>query len=265
MAKMGIVENGLKRRRKSRRRRNPPIAAKRASTAKKNGARRRTISVASARAVAKRNGLKLVSKSVANPKRKRQARRRNGIATKSYVSRRSNGFLGNTKGDAKTVGTVIGGAIFTKTLARIISPFVAPYASQVGIGNYTEILVDALVALFLTPFAAGMLLGKAHDSVKQARLGGLLVVGLSAIEKVAPSVLQYNPFVTSPVVMTGAGPGITPAAVAQIAQGVANDVNPQAAAAKVGNTMLALDAAGSQGYVSSNGALSSRQSPTLVL
>ncbi len=241
MAKMGIVENGLKRRRKSRRRRNPSTATK-ASTAKKNPARR-AVSLASAKAVAKRNGLKLVSKSVANPKRKRR-RRRNGITT-AAVSRR-NGIFGNTKADAKTVGTVIGGAIFTKTVARIIAPFVAPYAAQVGIGNYAEIIVDGIVALLITPFVANKVVG-GGSSAQNARLGGLLVVGLSAIEKVAPSVLQYNPFVTSPVVMMGNGSaGVAPAAVAQLAAGVANSSNPQAEAAKVGSVMRSLDAAGAQ-------------------
>lgn len=239
MAKLGLVENGVKRRGKKRRRRNPTATTPRA----KNPAKRRAISVASAKAVLKRNDLKVVSKSVANPKRKRHHKRRNGISTAAITRR--NGILGNTKGDAKTVGAVLGGAIFTKTVGRLLSGYVAPYLSQLGIGKYSEIVVDGAVALLITPFVASKVV-KGGDIAKQARLGGLLVVGLSAIEAIAPSVLQYNPFVTSPVVMTGGGAAITPAAVAQIAAGVANSSDPAQAAAKVGNAMMSLDAGGAQ-------------------
>ncbi len=262
MAKMGIVENGLKRRRKSRRRRNPTAVAK----TRKNPARR-SVSLASAKAVAKRNGLKLVStKTVANGRKRVKRRRRNGVtATRStsYLSRR-NGLLGNSKQDTKKVGTILAGAVATKTLSRIILGFAAPYLAQVGAGNYGELIVDFVVAVVVTPFIATKVVS-GGETAKDARIGGLLVVGLTAIGQFAPSILQYNPFVTSPVVITNAGAGLTPAAVAQIAAGVASSGNPQAAAAKVGNAMLALDSAGAQGYVPSNGAIASRRSPTLVL
>ncbi len=240
MATLGLVENGVRRRRKSRRRRNP--ITKTTTRAKKNPTRRK-VSLSSARAVAKRNGLKLVSKSVSNPKRRKHRRRRNGLTT--AVRTRRNGFFGNTRGDAKTVGTVLAGAIATKTIARIVLGYAAPYLAQVGLGKYSEIVVDAVTALTITPFIAKHLVS-GGDVAKNARLGGLLVVGLSAIEAVAPSVLQYNPFVTSPVVMTGGGAAVSPAAVAQIAAGVANSADPSAAAAKVGNAMMQIGAAGSQ-------------------
>ncbi len=251
MAKIGLVENGLRRRRRTTRRRRNPITAAKGSTAKAKNPARRAVSLASAKAVIKRNGLKTVSRTAANPKRRRHHKRRNGVAsaTTRYTSR--NGIFGNTKHDAKQVGLVLAGAAATKIIGRIASPFLAPYLAQMGIGKYAEIATDTAIALLVVPFLAEKFVGGGRsggDVGKNARLGSLLVVGLDIIQTVAPSALAYNPFNTSPVVMTGSGAAVTPAAVAQIAAGVANSANPTAAAAKVGQAMVSLDTSGAQGY-----------------
>lgn len=253
--KMTSVENGLRKRK--RRRRNP--TAKKVGTKANPSRGRRAVSKSSVLAFAKRNGLK-VTKTTANPKRKRRRTRRNGTA--AAVRTRRNGFFGNTKGEAMTVGGVLGGAVFTKTLARLLNTYAGSYLAQVGLGNYSEIVMDAIVALTITPMIAGKFF-KHGNTAKDARLGGLLVVGLTAIEYIAPSVLQYNPFVTSPVIVNAAGTGVSPATVAQIANGVAADANPAAAAAKVGSVMRALDSGMTQKIMPNS--YVNRQNPTLVL
>jgi hypothetical protein len=232
MGTMGLMENGL-RRRKRRRRRNPTAAAK-STVRKSNPAVRRSTSLTSVKSYAKRNGLVLrkAGSIVANPRRRKHHKRRNGLQTASSWGRQANGLLGNTKQDAKTVGTLLGGAALTKIVGRFISSFGASYLAQFGVGSYGEIICDGLAAVLITPYLIGMVL-KGGDVAKQARIGGLLVVGLDVIQVFAPSALQYNPFNVSPVVMTGAGAAITPAAAAAIAQGVAASPNPTAAAAKV--------------------------------
>lgn len=236
MAKMGIVENGLRRRRRARRK-NPTVAA----TVRTKNPARRTVSLASAKAVAKRNGLKLVStKAVANGRKRHKRRRRNGISVTS-ITRRSNGLLGNTKSDAKQVAVLGGGALATKMIGRVVLSFAQSILSSIGVGNYAEIIVDGATALIITPFIAGKLV-KGSDVQKMARLGGLLVVGLDLVEAFAPNALQWNPFNTSPVIMGANGQaGITPSAVAAIAQGVANSLNPTAEAAKVTGALAVLE------------------------
>lgn len=253
--KYGLVENGLKRKRKARKRRNPATVAK-----AKNPARR-SVSLASAKSVAKRNGLKMVS--VSNPKRKTKRRKRNGLVKASTITRR-NGILGNTKSDAKQVATLGIGAVATKIMGRIAQSFVSPYLAQVGVGQYAEIIVDGAVALVVTPFLAGKIV-RGGDTAKMARLGGLLVVGLDVVEAFAPNALQWNPFNTNPVVVGGGGVGVAPAAVAQIAAGVASSSNPQMAAAKVGNAMLSLDTAGAQGFAQDDSYQAATYAPELVL
>lgn len=239
MAKMGLVENPAKRR-KRRRARNP-VAAK---VAKKNPARRRTTNLATVKSVAKRNGYKLAKiGSVSNPKRRRKHhKRRNGLST---VSRR-NGLLGNTKADAKQVGTILAGAAATKMLGKILNSFLSPYLAQVGVGAYSEIVTNAGAALFVIPFLATKFV-RGGDVAKNARIGGLLVVGLDVINQFFPSVMGYSPFNTSPVVLTANGPAITPAAAAQLAAGVAQSNNPVAAAAAVGHAMGQLQNGGGMG------------------
>lgn len=239
MSKMGIMENGYKRSanpRKKRRRRNPSATVARA----KNPARR-SVSLSSAKAVLKRNGLKAVSTMANGRKHKRRHKRRNGLAT---VPRRSNGFFGNTKGDAIQVAQLGVGALGTKALGRALAGFVGPLLAQVGMGGYVGIITDAGVALLIAPWVADKI---SRGSAKMVRLGGLLTVGLDVVEMFAPGALSFNPFNNAPIVATPGGLGVTPGAVAQIAADVANSANPQAAAAHVGGVMYQLDTAGAQG------------------
>jgi len=230
MAKMGIVENGLRKRRTHKKRRNPSVVAK-----AKNPARR-SVSLASARAVIKKNGLKTVRVS-ANPKRKHKRRRRNGLVTTT----RRNGFFGNTKGDAKQVLALGAGALGVKAAGRALSGFVSPILSQIGVGQYAEIITDLGLTLFVVPFVGKKVGG--GEAAKMARLGGLLTVALDAVEMFAPNVLSFNPFNNAPIVMTGGGAAVSPQAVAQIAADVESGAT---SAAKVAGVMRSLDAAGAQ-------------------
>lgn len=242
MAKMGIVENGLT---KTRRRRRNPRATTTGVAKRSNPVKRRSISKASALSVLKKNGLKAVSiKSVANG-RKRKRRRRNGLVTRSAAPRtgifRNNGLLGNSKQTVKNVAALGVGAVFTKIVGQLVNGFTAPYLSQMGVGNYSQIICDAGVALIVTPLVAAKVVRGSGETPKMASLGGALVVGLDVVGKFAPGVLQYNPFVTNSIVMTPGGAAVAPATVAALAAGVANSSNPSAAAAKVGSAMAALN------------------------
>lgn len=234
MAKMAVVQNGAKRRRTKRRN---GTAGKAATVkARKNPARRVT-TLAAAKAAAKRNGLVIVSKTVANGRRKKRRggkRRRNGLQTAAAYTRSRNGLLGKTKNDARVVGGVLGGAVATKLLSRIVVPFVAPYMAQVGAGSFTEIVVDGAIALIAIPLAVGKLSPK---DMGNARLGGLLVVAIDGIEMVAPNLLGYNPFNTSAVVVANGQALVTPKAVAAIVE--ATDASP-ASKAQVAGAMSQL-------------------------
>ena len=185
MAKIGIVQNGVTRKKSTKSKRKNPSVTK-----------------AQVSAYAKKNGLKLTK----NP-------------AKKYVARKRNGILGNTKNDVKTVGAVLGGAVGTKAVGRVVQSLIAPYVAQVGLGDYAEIIADALIALTATPIIAKKLGGA--KSANDARLGGLLTVGLDVIEMIAPDVLRYNPFTSStPLVISGSGEvALTPDTVTKIVAG----------------------------------------------
>lgn len=190
MATSGYVQNGVKRRK--RRRKNGTAA--RTTVKATNPTKRRAISLSSAMAVIKRNGKKVVSRSAANPKRRKRrgGKRRNGTGV--VVVRRSNGIFGNSKHDVQQVGSLIGGMAGTKLLSKVVTPFAAPWLARVGMGQYSEIIVDGAVAVFVVPFIAGKVSRNA-DVRKMARLGGLAVVALDAVDQFAPSSLQaLNPF-----------------------------------------------------------------------
>lgn len=207
----------------------------------KNPRRRKANGISKSRVSgwAKKNGLKLVSSQ--NPRRKkRRGRRRNGIG--APVVRTRNGLLGNTKSDAKQVGFIMAGAALTKGVGRIVAGFAAPYLSQMGLGRYTTIIADAVVALVAVPFVGTKTFGR--EAATFGRLGGLLAVGFDAFNIFAPDTLAaYNPFIdASPIVVANGRAAVAPEAVAQIAQEVANSPNPQAEAAKVAGVMNAASA-----------------------
>lgn len=256
MAKIGLVENGLKKHRKAKRR-NPTSVAK---VAKKNPARR-TITSASVKSYAKRNGLKLVSKTVANGKKRKHHRKhkRNGLTT--AVTTRRNGLFGNTRHDATNVAALGGGLFLTKFIGNLVSGYIQPLLAKIGLGNYSNIVTNAGIAIIVIPMIAKRTIPKQSDML---RLGGLFATGLSILEQVAPSVLsQINPFNTSPIIMTNNGAAIPPSTVSQIAAGVAQSDNPVLAAARVGNAMNQLDAAGAQGFA--RNFMSSVNEPQVVL
>lgn len=193
---MKLLKNGLKkstnrkRRTKKRGKRNPTTAAKTV---------RRTTTKAGATAFAKRNGLKLVKKSAANPKRRKSRKRRNGLTVTRTAK---NGFFGNTKNDAKQVLSVLGGMVGTKLAGSTLNSIVASYLASFGVGNYSDLIVDGFVALTVTPYVAQMVAGQ--EAKKLARLGGLAVVVLDAIAKFFPQ-LNINPFNNAPIVINSNG------------------------------------------------------------
>lgn len=222
----GEIQNGL---RKSSRRKNSAAKPKRRNGTTKAGA----ISWA------KKNGMKVVSKSVANGhKRKhhRKHKRRNGIAA---VSRSRNGIFGNTKHDARQVISLLGGMGATKVLSGILSNFISPYIAQVGAGAYGGIIAEGVIAVFVVPPIAKKI-GNPSDA-QNARLGGLAVVGLSLIEKFGGGgfLSGLSPFNSSPIVMAGNTPLLTPQAASQL---VANTSASRAEKAVVAGAMQALAA-----------------------
>lgn len=231
MAKIGMVENGFKKRR-TKRRRNPMAVAKASS---KNPARR------------------------INPKKRRRSKRRNGLMT-ATVTRR-NGLFGDTKRDAKNVAALGGGLFLTKFIGNMVSGYVQPLLARIGLGQYSQIVTNAGIALIAIPMIAKRTVPKQSDML---RLGGLFATGLSILEQVAPSVLtQINPFNNTPVVIANGAAAVPPATVAQIAQGVAASSNPMAAANRVGSVMQTLDTVGARGFT--NDFMGSVNDPQLVL
>lgn len=224
MATFGEVQNGLRKRSNSRRKNSATAKPK-----KRNGTTK-----AGAASFAKKNGMVLISRTALNGRKKKHHRRhkRNGIAA---VSRSRNGIFGNTKHDATQVVALLGGMGATKIIGRIVGNFVSPYISQLGVGNYSGIVSEALVAVFVVPMVAKKI---SPSSAQNARLGGLAVVGLSLIEKFGgTSLAGLNPFNTSPIVMSGNQPLIAPNAVAQI---VGNTSATAAEKAQVAGAMRAL-------------------------
>lgn len=237
MAKIGYTRNGVKRRtatataanpRKRRRRRNPlaTVANPRRKTRRK---RRNSVSAASVKAFAKRNGLKLTKTS-----------RRNGV-----TSRRQNGLFGNTKADAKKVTALLAGGVGVKTVGRMLQTFTAKYLAQLGLGAYNELVVDAVLALLVAPKVASKFGGS--EAAVFARYGGLLAVAYDIIEIFAPDLVTniWNPFGGSgAVVLANGQTALPPASVAAIV----NSTNASATdKAKVAGAMRQLQSGGGYG------------------
>jgi len=222
---MKILQNGLKtssnrkRKRKStkRRKRNPAVAV----AAKPVARKRNGVSVSRAKAVLKKNGLKAVSTKAVGNRKKSKRRRRNGL-TVTRTAR--NGFFGNTKSDAMQVAALGGGALLTQFVGNLINQFAAPYAASFGIGQYSGLISKGITAVLITPYAVGMV-SKKGDSVKMARLGGLLVVGLDLVAQFFPQV-NLNPFNNSPVLINSNGAALlTPQGATSLAAAAGADPN----------------------------------------
>ena len=179
-----------------------------------------------------------VRKAKANPRKRkttRRRKRRNGIATASAVkrnpvkrarrngvtARRRNGFFGDTKTDVKNVLSLTGGAIGTNIAGNAVASALTPYIASIGLGAYSSIITQLAIALFGVPYVAKALAGQ--DAAKMARLGGLLSVTLDVLGTFFPQFNSLNPFTTSPIVVSGNQVGLMPNAVAQIAQGAADE------------------------------------------
>lgn len=251
MASMQIMENP--KRRKKTRRRNPTATQIKPS---KNpvAIKRRSVSLAAAKSVIAKNGLKAVSR-VSNPRKRKTRKRRNGLT--QPITRRANGILGNSKQDVKQTGSLLLGMAVTKGLGRVLQGFAAPFLAQIGVGKYSEIISDVAVALLIVPFGFGKIAGS--EAAKFGRLGGLGVVGLDALNIVAPNVVnQYNPFVSAPIMLNAGGQAVMPVATAvELAKDVANSPNPPAAAAQLEGAMYGDGFAGSMNlndtYLTANG------------
>lgn len=231
---IGALQNGLKRKKRARRR-NPAPTASKTKSAKRNPS---PVTAARAAAYAKRNGMKLVARGTsANPKKKRRSRR-NGVVT---TTSKRNGLLGSSRSDAEKVIALGAGAVLTRLIGRTVNGFVAPLASQMGLGRFSGVIVEGAVALTAIPWLGKKIRNNAAGDF--ARLGGLLAAGFSAAETFAPGVIP-NPFASGDSLL------VTPAAVAQIAAGVAASPNPAATAAKVGAWA---QLSSGQGYREENG------------
>jgi hypothetical protein len=224
MAKFGKVQNGL-------------------AKTKSNGLKRKSnpLTLARVKGFAKANGLKVLPKSAAlpklsaNPKHKKgkHRRRRNGLTSGGFSFKR-NGLFGNTKSDVKQVGSLLGGMVGGKAIARVLQQFVAPYLAQVGLGAYAEILSDGAVALAVAPYVANKLAGA--EAAKMARLGGLANVVVDIIEMVAPNALSG--VLGGGLITSGNQVGLAPSAVAAL---VANTSATQAEKAAVSGAMMQLE------------------------
>lgn len=238
MSKWTEVQNGLTkskngRRRKRRTKRNGTTAAAKAP------ARRNGTTKAGAKAWAKRNGMVVMTKTVANGKRKHHRRKKRNGTVSAGVSRSRNGILGNSKHDVRQVVGLLGGMASTKIIGNILSNFASPYIAQLGIGNYVGIISEGAVALLLVPMIAKKV-GNQNDA-QNARLGGLATVGLSLIDQVGGGTFLsgLNPFNSSPIVMAN---GVAAVAPAQVAALVANTSATASEKAAVTGAMRALAA-----------------------
>ena len=174
MAEMKLVENGVRRKRRS----NP----------KK---RRNTTTITQARATAKRNGFKLVkagtpTRTVSNPKRRRRRVTRR---------RKNNGLLGDTKETVTAVASLGGGMVASKIAGGLATPFTQRFLTPLGVGNYAQIITEAVLAVVvISPIARKIAGAKA---AKFAMLGGLTSAGLNVLDMFMPDTLPLNPFALS--------------------------------------------------------------------
>lgn len=226
MAKFGLVQNGLKSKSNGIKKKSNPLTLARVKgfLKSKNGAGL---------------GVKLVSKSAANPKlaanpkKKKHHKKKNGGLTSGFSLRR-NGLLGNTTKQVKDVGALLGGMLGGKMVARFLQQWVAPYLASTGLGKYAEVLSDGAVALLIAPFVANKIAG--GDAAKFASLGAMANVVVDVIEMVAPNSLSF--FGGNALVSSNGNVGLSPAAVTAI---VNSTSALPADKAKVAGAMAALE------------------------
>jgi hypothetical protein len=229
MAEMKLIQNGIKKTangKRKRRKRNPSVVG----AVKKVARKRNGTTKAGAISFAKKNGLKLVSRTAANGKRKRK--RRNGIT--KVTRSRSNGLFGDTSSLVKKTLTLTGGAVVTNVGGNWLASLVGQYLAQFGLGAYTNLVTQTLVAMFGVPYIAKAL---KQDS-DMARLGGMLSVTLTALNQFFPQFSSINPFTQGAIVVNPNGQvALTGDAVKQIAQAASQDT-----AAKIAGFANQMDA-----------------------
>lgn len=162
----GIAKKANPKRRKKARRRNPATVKATASKAVANPRRRR-----------RRNPVALV----ANPRRRRRTTRR-----------RRNGLFGDTKETVSTVMALGAGMITTKIGAGILTPLVSRFLTQVGVGQFSQILSEGAVAVLAVAPIARKVAGQ--NAGKFAMLGGLAITALDALDMILPDSVPLNPF-----------------------------------------------------------------------
>lgn len=192
-----------------------------ANTKRKRSAKRRKNSVTASprKAAAVRT-----TTSVANKTHKRKKRRNTTIAkvaNKRRVKRhkRRNGFLGNSKETGMKVLQLGGGVVLTKMLGSVIGRFTNSTLNGFGLGQFAMAINEGLTAVALSVIGgyAGKQFGF-KDLGGDMLLGGLVVSGIDA----ANAALPNSPFgifsqANTPVFLAGAAAGAQ-AAVNEVAQ-----------------------------------------------
>lgn len=223
MATLKLIENGIKktvvngRKRRVKRRRSNPVAV-------------------ATKSIRRRNPVKRVT-----AKRINGRRRRNGIGR----IKRSNGIFGTGSAIVKKTLTLTGGAVATNLGGNWIATLVSPYLAQFGLGQYTNLITQALVAQFGVPYLAKL----AKQDGEMARLGGFLSVTLTALNQFFPQFSSLNPFTANSIVVN---PNGQVALTGSAAQAVLNAAQADTSA-KVGGFLAQLNggSAGS-GWVNPN-------------
>jgi hypothetical protein len=216
MAELKVIQNGIKKSSngKRRKRRSNPTTATKSVKRRSNGTTK-----AGALSYAKKNGLKLtkVSNGRKHHKRKRRSKR-NGITA---IRSRSNGIFGDTTSMVKKTLTLTGGAVVTNIGGNWLASFLAPYLSSFGLGAYTNLVVQFLVAYFGVPELAKVI----KQDKDMARLGGMLSVTLTALNQFFPQFSGINPFGGGGaiVVNSNGGVALTGDAVKAVAAAAAQD------------------------------------------
>lgn len=199
MAKLGTVQNGLKKASNGTKKKSNPLT------------------LARAKGFAKKNGFKIVPKGTTlkaapNPKHKKKGKKKkNGLSASrgGFSLSRRNGLLGNTTKQVKDVGALLAGLLGGKAAGRFLQSFIAPYLAKTGLGQYVEILSDGAIALVVAPMVAAKVAGA--DAAKFASLGAMANVVVDIIDMVAPNALSM--FGGNPLVSNGQQVGLSPAAV----------------------------------------------------
>lgn len=207
MATIKRMQNGVRKTANKRRtRRRNTTATTTTAVAKRSNSRRNGTTKAGAVSYAKKNGLKLVSKTrsaangvrtVAN-KRRRKSSRRNG----GFVSKAANGIFGSGKATGQAVLATLGGLAGAKLGDQFATPLVARGLAMIGLERFASPITIALLSVFAIKPLASKVAGQGAGNA--AMVGGLSMAAMSIITQFLPSTSSFNPFASvnsSPLVM----------------------------------------------------------------